>query len=62
MAKVNFLTRAVLFMSESYISQLHGNANRKTKTWKYILYLGRNEKKKSRKERNKIEARLAKKN
>ena len=31
MAKVNFLNQAESFMSESYISQLHGNANKKTR-------------------------------
>ena len=31
MAKVNFLNQAELFMSENYISQLHGNVNKKTK-------------------------------
>ena len=29
MAKVNFLNQAESFMSESYISQLHVNANKK---------------------------------
>ena len=31
MAKVNFLNQAESFILESYISQLHGNANKKTK-------------------------------
>ena len=31
MAKVNFLNQAESFMSENYISQLHGNVNRKPK-------------------------------
>ena len=31
LAKVNFLNRAELFMSESYIFQLQGNANKKTR-------------------------------
>ena len=31
MAKVNFLNQAEWFMSENYISQLHGNVNKKTK-------------------------------
>ena len=31
MAQVNFLSQAESFMSESYISQLHGNARKKTK-------------------------------
>ena len=30
MAKVNFLNQAEPFKSASYISQLHGNANKKT--------------------------------
>ena len=29
--KVNFLNQAESFMSESYISQLHGNAHNKTR-------------------------------
>ena len=32
MAKVNFLNQAELFMSESYISQLQGNAHKETRT------------------------------
>ena len=31
MAKVDFLKQAESFMSESYISQLHGNTNKKTR-------------------------------
>ena len=31
MAKVNLLNQAESFTSESYISQLHGNANKKTR-------------------------------
>ena len=31
MVKVNFLNQAESFMSENYISQLHGNVNKKTK-------------------------------
>ena len=31
MAKVNFLNQAQFFMSENYISQLCGNANKKTR-------------------------------
>ena len=31
MAKVNFLNQAESFMSESYISQLYGNAYKKTR-------------------------------
>ena len=31
MAKVNFLNEAQSFMSKSYIFQLHGNANKKTR-------------------------------
>ena len=31
MTKVNFLNQAESFMSESYISQLHGNAHNKTR-------------------------------
>ena len=31
MAKVNFLNQAESFISESYICQLHGNANKKTR-------------------------------
>ena len=47
MAEVKFLNQAESFMSESYISQLHGNANKKTRKWRY---LGSNEKKNSGKE------------
>ena len=53
MATVNFLNQARSFMSESYISQLHGNAHNKTRKW---IYLGSNEKKNSGKDLNKIEA------
>ena len=31
MAKVNILNQAELFMSDSYISQLYGNAHNKTR-------------------------------
>ena len=31
MAKVKFLNQAESFMSENYISQLHGNAHNKTR-------------------------------
>ena len=31
MAKGNFLNESELFMSESFISQLHGNASNKTR-------------------------------
>ena len=31
MTKVNFLNQAESFMSESYISQLHGNVNKKAR-------------------------------
>ena len=31
MAKINFLKPAESFISESYISQLHGNTNKKTR-------------------------------
>ena len=37
MTKVNFLNQAESFMSESYISQLDGNANKKTKKWLYFI-------------------------
>ena len=37
MAKVNFLNQAESFMSENYISQLHRNANKKNKKWKYFI-------------------------
>ena len=40
-------------MSESYISQLHGNVHKK------VLYLGSNEKKYSGKDLNKIETSFA---
>ena len=36
-AKVNFLNQAKWFMSESYISQLHGNAHDKTRKWRYFI-------------------------
>ena len=57
MAKVNFLNHNS-FKLESYISQLHGNANKKTRKWE-VLYLGSNEKKNSGREVDKIEAILA---
>ena len=56
MTKVKFLNQAESFMSESYICQLYGNANKKTIN---KLYLGSNENKNSGQELNKIEARLA---
>ena len=31
MSKVNFLNHAESFMSENYISQLHGNAHKETR-------------------------------
>ena len=34
--KVNFTNQAESFMSESYISQLHGNAHNKTRKWRYF--------------------------
>ena len=37
MAKVNFLNQAQSFMSESYISQLHGNASKKTRKLRYFM-------------------------
>ena len=37
MAKVYFLNQAESLMSESYISQLHDNANKKT--WKRRYYI-----------------------
>ena len=56
MAKVNFLNQGESFISESYISQLHGNVNKKTRK---VLYLLSNEKKNAGKELNKIEERFA---
>ena len=56
MAKANFLNQAESFMSESYISQIHDNANKKTRKWRY---LGSNVNKESGKKLNKIEARFA---
>ena len=38
MAKFNFFNQAESFMSESYISQLHGNAHEKTRKWRYFLW------------------------
>ena len=35
-AKVNFLSQAESFMTESYISQLYGNAYNKTRKWRYF--------------------------
>ena len=58
MAKVNFLNQAESFMSESYISQLHGNAHTKKQKMK-IFCLVSNEKKNSGKDLNKIEAKFA---
>ena len=37
MAKVIFLYQAQSFMSESHISQLHGNANKKTRKVRYFI-------------------------
>ena len=37
MAKFNFFNQAESFMSESYISQLHGNANEKTRKSRYFI-------------------------
>ena len=34
MAKNYFLNQAKSFTSESYVSQLHGNANKKTRKWR----------------------------
>ena len=45
-------------MSENNMSRLRGNANKKTKKWRYFIYGVI--KKNSWKELNKIEARLAK--
>ena len=53
MAKVNFLHQAESFMSESYISQHHGNANKKTRKLRYFIQEVM--KKKSRIEVKKIE-------
>ena len=44
MAKVTFLNQPESFMSQSYISQLHGNAHKKNQNMK-VVYLGSNEKK-----------------
>ena len=57
MTKVNFLNQADSFMSESYICQLHSNANKKTRKMK-VLYLGSNEKKNPGKELNEIKVRF----
>ena len=37
MAKGAFPNQAESFMSESYISQLHANANKKTRKWRYFI-------------------------
>ena len=37
MAKVNLLNQAESIMSENCISQLHGNANKKTKKMRYFI-------------------------
>ena len=37
MAEVNFLNQAESFKSESYISQLHGNAHKKTTKRRYFI-------------------------
>ena len=37
MAKVNFLNQADSFKSESCISQLHGNVNKKTRKQRYFI-------------------------
>ena len=58
MAKVNFLNKPESFMSERYISQLHGNAHKKNQKKMKVLYLGSNEKKKSGKALCKTEARF----
>ena len=59
MAKVNFVNQAESFMSETYFSQVHGNAQKKTRKWRYIFYFRNNEKKNSGKDLNKIEGRFA---
>ena len=56
MAKFNFFNQAESFISQSYISQLYGNATKKTGKWRY--FITSNEKKNSGKELNNIEARL----
>ena len=40
MAKVNFVNQAESFMSETYFSQVHGNAQKKTRKWRYIFISG----------------------
>ena len=37
MAKVNFLYQAESFMSESHISQLHDNAQKTIRKWRYFI-------------------------
>ena len=37
MAKGTFPNQAESFMSESYISQLRANANKKTRNWTYFI-------------------------
>ena len=37
MTKANFLNQAESLMSESYISQLHDNSNKKTRKWSYFI-------------------------
>ena len=37
MVKVNFLNQAESFMPENYISQLHGNVNKKTRKQSYFI-------------------------
>ena len=56
MAKFNFLNHDESF---SYISQLHGNSQKKTRKMK-VLCLGSDEKKTSKRDLKNIEARFAK--
>ena len=58
MAKIYFLNQAKSFTSESQISQFHGNANKKTRKWRYFIQ-GVMKRKMQEKNKENIEARFA---
>ena len=58
MAKNYFLNQAKSFTSESQFSQLHGNANKKTRKLRYF-FQGVMKRKMQEKNKDKIEARFA---
>ena len=58
MAKNYFLNQAKSFTAEGQFSQLHGNANKKTKKWRFFIEEVM-KRKMQEKNRDKIEARFA---